>query len=374
MKIVFTGGGSGGHFYPIIAVAEEVREIAKEEKLVEAKLYFLSTTKYNERALFDQGIEFVPVTAGKLRRYFSIKNIPDILKTFWGVLRAIWTLYKIYPDVVFGKGGHPSFPVLVAARLLRIPIMIHESDTVPGRVNRIASKFATRIAVSYPETAKYFDSKKVAYVGNPIRKSMVNLDNAPTDTFLKLEPDVPVILILGGSQGAEKINDAIMQMLPQLVSKYQVIHQTGKLHFDSLQSRAGVILESNDNKNRYKPLSYLNEKALVSVASKSSLIISRAGSTIFEIAAWGVASIIVPIADSNGDHQRRNAFSYARSGAAIVVEEKNLSPNILLAEIERVLGDRSVMIQMGEKAHQFARPDAAHKIAQELIHISLEHE
>lgn len=374
MRIVFTAGGSGGHFYPIIAVAEEIRRIASEKKLVDAKLYYLATEKYNERALFEQDIEFVPVSAGKLRRYFSWKNFGDVLKTGWGIIRATATLFRIYPDVVLGKGGYVSFPVLIAAKILRIPIVIHESDTVPGRTNQIVGKFADRIAVSYPDTAAYFDAKKVAYVGNPVRHELMHPDPAGADAYLKLEEGVPVILVLGGSQGAEKINEAILRVLPLLVEKYQVIHQTGKTHIDDIQARVGVILEKSEHAGRYRPFPYLNKDALRMSAAKANLVISRAGSTIFEIAHWGVPSIIIPITDSNGDHQRRNAFAYARAGAGLVIEEKNLSPQIVMTEIDRILTNKDMQRDMRDKAFAFARPDAAEKIAQELIRIGLEHE
>ncbi|HPN89357.1 MAG TPA: glycosyltransferase, partial [Candidatus Paceibacterota bacterium] len=156
MKILFTGGGTGGHFYPVIAVAEEVKRICTEQKIVAPELYFMSDKPYNERALSDNGLKFVPVQAGKIRRYFSLMNFFDVFKTIFGSIRAIFTLFSIYPDVVFGKGGYASFPGLLAARLLRIPVVIHESDSHPGRVTLWAGKFAKRIAVSYPEAAKYF--------------------------------------------------------------------------------------------------------------------------------------------------------------------------------------------------------------------------
>ena len=135
MKILFTGGGTGGHFYPIIAIAQAINEIQEKEKLVGVELFYMSNSPYDERLLFENGISYKEISAGKIRRYFSFKNFTDLFKTFNGIISAIAALYVIYPDVVFGKGGYASFPVLFAARLLRIPVIIHESDSHPGRAN-----------------------------------------------------------------------------------------------------------------------------------------------------------------------------------------------------------------------------------------------
>ena len=148
MKLFLTGGGSGGHFYPIIAVAEAIRKIVRIEKLVAPGLYFMSDSPYNEKLLYDNEIIFKKVGAGKIRLYFSFWNFTDLFKTFFGALKAIAEMFGIYPDVVFGKGGYTSFPALLAARIFRIPVVIHESDSVPGKVNLWAGKFAVKVAVS----------------------------------------------------------------------------------------------------------------------------------------------------------------------------------------------------------------------------------
>jgi len=200
MKILFTGGGSGGHFYPIIAIATEVTKVAQEKKLLKMKMYFAAPEPYDENVLFENGIEYRKVYAGKVRRYFSFMNFFDIFKTGIGILKSMWLVYSIFPDVVFGKGGYGSFPVLVAARILGIPIIIHESDSAPGRVNAWAGKFAERIAVSYASAAKYFPEDKTALTGNPTRQELLTPQKKGASEFLHLESGLPTILILGGSQ------------------------------------------------------------------------------------------------------------------------------------------------------------------------------
>ncbi len=152
MKILFTGGGTGGHFYPIIAVAKEIQKVTKQEKLLAPELYYMAPTPYDARELFENNILYQKIAAGKMRRYFSIRNFFDLFKTGWGVLSAVFAVFSLYPDVIFGKGGYGSFPVLLAAKLFRIPVIIHESDVKPGRVNTWAGKFAYRVMISHPDT------------------------------------------------------------------------------------------------------------------------------------------------------------------------------------------------------------------------------
>ena len=374
MKILLTGGGTGGHFYPLIAVAEEINRIAREKNLLKPELYFLSDREYDPKALFNNDITFKKVPAGKLRRYFSIQNFFDIFKTIAGTVKAIFTVFWMYPDVIFSKGGYGSFPAVVAARILRIPLFIHESDSVPGRANKQAGKFARKIAVSYPEAAPFFPIDKVAWTGNPVRKGIQTPLNEGAHQLLQFDRTIPTILVLGGSLGAEFINNAILDSLKDLVSNYQVIHQAGRNNIAVVSGVSQEILKGNQNANRYKVFDYLDDDSLRAAAGAADLILSRAGSAIFEIALWGKPSIIIPITDTNGDHQRKNAVAYEKAGACLVIEEANLKPHILLSEIGRILGDKALVAQMSENARTFAKPDAAEKIARAILSIALKHE
>lgn len=375
MKIVFTGGGTGGHFYPIIAVAQKVNQIIDEDKIIGAKLYYVSDSPYDKEMLLETGLLYEKINAGKMRTYFSLKNFIDIFKMFFGILNAIYKIFTIYPDVIFGKGGYASFPTILAAKILRIPVLIHESDSVPGRVNKWAGHFAKRVAVSFKETADYFPQKIVAWTGHPIRIEIEKTSSRKEALqYFKLESDLPVLLILGGSQGAELINNTIIDALPRLVKNFQIIHQTGVSNFKNVAGRAKVVLASNEQKARYLPFAFLNPLAMKMAAGVANIIVSRAGSTIFEIASWGIPSIIVPITTTNGDHQRKNAFSYAHTGACYVVEEMNMTANILSSEIERIIDNKTIWNKMAQNAQAFNRPDAAYKIARELVDMALAHE
>ncbi len=375
MKIVFTGGGTGGHFYPIIAVSQEIHRLVRERHLVMPELFFMAPEPYDEGLLYDQKIKFIRISSGKLRRYFSILNIIDIVKMPFSILMACWKMLMLYPDVVFSKGGFGSFPTLFAARFLRIPVIIHESDTVPGRVSAWSGHFAYRIALSYAEAQTHFPRKKpVLITGNPIRK---DIQIAPRDIgkeFFSMDGQTPVVLILGGSQGSSTINETVLDALPELVKKYYIIHQTGDLNFTEVTGRARIALETSAHTERYKPFDHLNVLNLKMAAGAADIVISRAGSTIFEIASWHVPSIIIPITDSNGDHQRKNAFAYARSGACSVIEENNLTPHVLLSETERILSNQQVRDKMSSSASTFSTVSAGEKIAEELLAIGLSHE
>ncbi|KKT09317.1 MAG: UDP diphospho-muramoyl pentapeptide beta-N acetylglucosaminyl transferase [Parcubacteria group bacterium GW2011_GWA1_43_21] len=363
MKILFTGGGTGGHFYPIIAIAQEIKKITEKEKLLAPELFFMSVNPYNEELLFANDITFVKITAGKWRRYFSWRNFSDLFKTAYGVWEAIIKLYRIYPDLVFCKGGFSSFPPVLAARILRIPIFVHESDSHPGRVNTWAGKFADRVAVSYHDALKYFPAVHTAVTGNPLREEILNPNQAGALEFLGLEADRPIIMVVGGSQGAVKINNTIIDILPELLKKYQIIHQTGAKNFDEAEIAIKATVDPELVKKNYRPFPYLSSSAMKMSASASSLIISRAGSAIFEIAYWGVPAIIIPLPETISHDQTSNAFAYARSGSAIVIEENNLTPSVLLSEIDRILNNPKIQIEMKEACQTFAKPRASHTIA-----------
>ena len=376
MKILFTGGGTGGHFYPIIAVAEAIEDISRDEHLVEPQLYFAAPDPYDRDQLVALDIKFVRTSAGKMREYFSIRNFFDLFKTAWGIARSIVRIFFLYPDVVFGKGGYTSFPTLLAARLFRIPVVIHESDAVPGRVNRWAGKFARYIAISFENAAQYFPKDRVALTGVPVRRAAVFAAPEGAHEFLKLDPSVPTILVLGGSQGAVALNDVVLGALPLLLQKYQVVHQTGAGNLVEVEGRAKIILQGSALKDRYKPFGYLSDLAMKMAAGAAAVVVSRAGSTLFEIALWGKPSVLVPLPPNVAadDHQTKNAYAYARAGAASVIEQQNLLPQVLAAEIDRIVTHPDVAAKMSAAAKHFARPDAAKLIARKLLDIGLSHE
>ena len=307
-----------------------------------------------------------------MRRYASFLNVVDVCKTIYALLKSFWIMYREFPDVVFSKGGYVSFPVLAAARFYGIPIIIHESDSVPGRVNAWAAKFADRIAVSFPETLEKFSKEKTAYTGNPVRSRILGGNEEEALALFSLEPHVPVILVLGGSQGAQAINAMLLQIAPELTETYQIIHQTGKNNYADVLKQASVLMEHSPHRGRYRLFPYLNEDQLRNASRMARVVISRAGAgAIFEIAAWGIPSILIPLRQAASDHQRHNAYIYARNSACSVIEETNLTPMVLLNETRKILTDDERRGRMSAAAQKFARVDAAEKIAREIITLGL---
>jgi len=378
MKIVLTGGGSGGHFYPLIAVSQALEDLVREKTLLEPTFFYIGPEPFDQAALLEHEITYKSSAAGKIRRYPSVRNVFDLFKTALGVIRSTIELFRLYPDVVFSTGGFAAFPTLYAARLLSIPVVIYDADAVPGRVSLWSASFARWIALAHPNAAERFPKKylnKVAHTGHPIRKEIEAPAKEGGHEFLKLESAVPTVFIMGGSSGATAINECVLDALPALLERYNIVHQTGQANFEDVSKITSVVLKDSQRRNRYRSFGLLNALALRMTAGISSLVVSRAGSgTIFEIASWGIPSIIVPIPTEISHDQTENAFSYARTGASAVLEQKNLAPHLLVAEIDRIVGDPHLHASMSQAAKAFARPDAARKIAEIILETALEHE
>ncbi|MDP3727566.1 MAG: UDP-N-acetylglucosamine--N-acetylmuramyl-(pentapeptide) pyrophosphoryl-undecaprenol N-acetylglucosamine transferase [bacterium] len=372
MRIAFTGGGSGGHVTPIIAVAREIKRIAEEERILNLELYYFSPDAVPEDIAAAEDIVVSRIRTGKLRRYFSIMNFIDVFKVAFGILEALWKMFIVMPDVVFSKGGFGSFPVVLAARLYRIPVMVHESDAIPGRVNRWAGKRARRIAISFAGAGAFFPAERTALAGVPLRSRITGGSRGEAQEAFGVFSARPVIFAMGGSQGAAVINRSLMEILKGLIAEYEVIHQAGEKNFEDVELETASIIKEGGGATYYHLIPFLDEDHMRSAYFLADLVIARAGGTaIFEIAAAGKPSILIPIKISAPDHQRANAYAYAAQGAAVVIEEDNLTPSVLLHEIQKLMADPERRARMAEAAKKFARPDAAHTIAQELLSLGL---
>ena len=309
MKIFLAGGGTGGHFYPLMAVADALNAISEQEKIAKMDLIFISDSPYDEVLLMQKGVRFKKISAGKVSRYFSLLNFTDIFKTIFGLLKALWSIYLDFPDVIFSKGGYASFPVVFSARVLGIPLIIHESDMVPGWVNKWSGKFAKRIAVSFPGAAKYFPKEKTALTGVPVRKELlVTADKQKAREFFNLEENVQTIMIVGGSQGSKTINDNFLDIVPELVKKYQIIHIAGKNNIEEVRGRIAILLNQSPYKSRHHAFGFMDVTQIRMAYGAADLVVSRAAATsIFEIASGGAPSILIPLAKAAQNHQKENA-------------------------------------------------------------------
>lgn len=373
MRIALVGGGTGGHFYPLMAIAESLRaHDAREGSKTE--LLYLGPDPYRAEALHELNIRFVYVPAGKQRLYSSWSNIIDLLKTGIGLLVAFVQLLILYPDAVMSKGGYTSVPVVLAAWLLRIPIVIHESDAVPGRANLWGARFARYIAIAHDDAATFFDTKKTALVGMPIRSSFFTKRDDPY-SILGIPRERPVILVTGGSLGAERINNLVLESLAELLPHYTVLHQTGEANLARINATAGELLADSSLLSGYFTFGHMDHESFAAAQDAADLIVSRAGSgTIFEIALKGKPAIIIPIPEEISRDQRTNAYAYARSGGASVLEEHNLTKHLFTAEIHRILDNHEIYSQMRDSAGHFTVATGATTLAGILIGIGKEHE
>lgn len=365
MRIIFTGGGTGGHLFPIVAVARELKKIAQNQGLA-LEMLFVGPQTVGEEVLEKEGIARRTILAGKLRRYFSGHNLLDVFRLPLGIIQSFWIVFQFMPNVVFSKGGFGSLPVVFVAWIYRIPVLTHESDAVPGLAVKIGTKFSKRIAVSFPRALSFFPAKKTALTGNPVRAEILGDSKEEAKTLFGLSGDKPLILILGGSQGAKIINEIIFLALRGLTENAEIIHQCGKENFEEFKTMLG-----SSSPPRYHLYPFLSEEQIRHALAAAQLVISRAGAgSIFEIAAAGKPSILIPIPKSAGDHQKLNAYDYARAGATLVISQENLTPNFLKERALTLLKDEPLLAKMSAAAKAFARLDATSQIAQELLNIA----
>lgn len=369
MKILFTGGGTGGHIFPIIAINREIRRIYPQKDL---EIFYIGPKdEFGLLLLSQEGIETKTILSGKIRRYFSLQsflqNIGDILfKIPFGVIQSFYYLIKIKPHLVFSKGGSGSLPVTLSARILRIPVFLHESDVVPGLSNRVTTKWAEKIFISFPRT-EYFDLKRAILVGNPLRKEVLGGEKEKAKELFNLTLEKPIIMFLGGSQGAEKINDFVLLVLNRILLNFEIIHQCGVANFKEIAAEAQVVI-NKDLKQYYHPFPFLDEGELKHAYQAADFIVSRAGAgSIFEIAALGKPSILVPLPSAASDHQAKNAYIYSENGACLVMEQDNLTPNFFLEKINYLFSRSQELEKMKEAALNFSKPLAAKTIAREIL-------
>lgn len=362
MRIVITGGGTGGHLTPLVAVSKKI-----QEKVPEVEFIFIGPkSKFVDDIIGKENIPIKYIQAGKLRRYFSLHNIVDFFRIPIGIVQSLWLLLVYMPDAIFSKGGYASFPVVIAGWIYRIPILTHESDSNPGLANSIIGKFSNRVAVAYTEAEKYFPASQVVLTGNPLRENINKGDAVKARELFKLTESKKIIFIWGGSQGSASINEKVLRILPQLLAKYQVIHQVGEANFEEIKKKAGE-LGIKVGHDGYYAIPFLAEE-LLDVLAVADLIISRAGATsIAEIAANAKPAIIIPLEKSASDHQRMNAYSLAKAGGCIVMEENNMGEHMLMEEIEKIMNDEALRARLINNVQSFYYPKATIKIADGIL-------
>lgn len=374
MRVLVTAGGTGGHIYPLIAVISELQAEAKrEEKKI--RIRYVGAAKRNYRRLLrESGIEVKTILGSRLRRYFSLANLVDVPKFFISIVQALWKLYWFMPDVVFSKGGSGSVAVVLIARFYRIPVVIHETDSIPSLTSKITGRFAKVIAISFESSSDYFDKRKGTLIltGNPVRQSIlgVEVSHDKAKASLGFDRKLPLMLVLGGSQGALRINDFILDNLRDFLPITQIFHQTGEKNYDQVVKEFSVIDKRlpEELRGRYKAVGRF-EKDIGIAFTACDIVLSRAGGGIFEIAAFRKPSILVPLPGAAYSHQLHNALEYEKFGATIVFEEENLLPHLFLDRLKQLFSDPNELVTMSKATELFYRPGAALNLAKIILTI-----
>ncbi|CEG56294.1 undecaprenyldiphospho-muramoylpentapeptide beta-N-acetylglucosaminyltransferase [Legionella fallonii] len=322
-SIVFTGGGTAGHVTPNVAL---INEFKQEGWSID---YIGSGDGIEKGMIQTIGIPFHAVSSGKLRRYFSLKNLLDPFKIVLGIMQSFWLFHKLKPDVVFSKGGFVAFPVVVGAWLHRIPVIAHESDMSPGLANRLSYPFVNKICLTFDAGKKHFKKQeKIEVTGTPIRQQLFAGNAAKGLHLCGFSAEKPCLLAIGGSLGAGSINHSIRNALPQLTKEFQVIHICGKGKLDS----------SLNGTPGYCQFEYVNDD-LAHLFAAASVVISRAGAnSLYEILALGKAHILIPISSqvSRGD-QIQNAQYFQKLGISVVIQDQALNADTLLKALQEVM-------------------------------------
>ena len=366
LRLAITGGGTGGHVLPALAVIDELRRRGALADLI----WIGSSEGVERRAAEEAGIHFVAIPTGKLRRYLSLRNLTDAARVPLGVLAARRALAAFRPDVVLSTGGFVSVPAVVGARGIA-PVLTHEQTAILGLANRINARFAEVLAVSHRQTEPVAARlhRRVVVTGNPIRAGLTAGDRSRGLRRLGFEPAMPVVYVTGGARGASPINQRIAALLPGILDQTQIVHQTGPL---SANADAGNLTHLRESlpetvRHRYTVVEFLRDE-LPDVYAAADLVVGRAGAgTIAELAYVGLPAILVPLPGARGDEQALNARVLADAGAAVVIAQPDATPDRLQAEIVALLDNPERRTRMANAARAVARPDAAARLADELL-------
>lgn len=336
-RIILTGGGTAGHVTPNIALLPGLKELGYD-------VHYIGSYNGIEKELIEQfDIPYHGISSGKLRRYFSLQNFTDPFRVIKGFGEAKKLIKSLKPDVIFSKGGFVSVPVVIAGKKCHVPTIIHESDMTPGLANKLAIPSASKVCCNFPETLEHLPKEKAVLTGSPIRQELLEGNRAAALKFCGLTPDKPVILIVGGSLGSVIVNNAVREILPELLKDFHIVHLCGK----------GKVDESLKDQKGYVQFEYIKEE-LKDLFALSDIVISRAGANaICELLALHKPNLLIPLSAkaSRGD-QLLNARSFERQGFSIVLEEEELNNSSLLDAIQKLYKEKDAYIEAMKHSSQ----------------------
>jgi UDP-N-acetylglucosamine--N-acetylmuramyl-(pentapeptide) pyrophosphoryl-undecaprenol N-acetylglucosamine transferase len=390
IRILVTGGGTGGHVSPALATVRELTELAQTSSNPTWRpvfRYIGSKNGVEKRLAEEAGLPFVGVSTGKLRRafklrdYFSRANITDVFHIPLGVAESLVQVFRFRPNVVLSTGGYVCVPPVIAAWLLRVPIVTHEQTVQIGLANRIAARFATRIALTFEGAITELPKRlqRRAFVsGNPVRPAIFggNPEKAVQHCgFVPEDNELPTIYVTGGAQGARIINRTIEEKLPELLELCRIVHQCGQQpandeqDYDRLEAKAAQLPPAL--RQRYFLTRFVGAE-IGDIFALSNLVVSRSGAgTVTEVCALGKPALFVPLVPTGGDEQTKNAQRSVQIGAAIIIKQAELNGVSLYNELAALLPDRTRLANMGQAALTLARPQAAHDLAQTVLALAI---
>lgn len=354
MRILVTGGGTGGHIYPALAFIRYVQKIQPDSEF----LYVGTHRGLENKIVPETGISFKTIKIQGFKRKLSLDNIKTVQLFVESIKRSKEILREFKPDVVIGTGGYVSGSVVYAAARMKIPTIVHEQNSVPGITNKFLSRFADRVGISFPDAAQYFPENKTVLVGNPRAQEVVTSGKSEVLEQYGLLPDIPTVLIFGGSQGALKINQAVIQALPKFSQKeYQVLYASGDRYHNEIAEKFDI--EKINHNLSLQP--YI--KNMTDVMANVDLLIGRAGATsIAELTALGLPAILIPSPYVTNDHQTKNAQSLVNAGAVKMITDADLTGEKLVEAVDEIMGDPEKKAMMAKASRQEGIPDAAERL------------
>lgn len=354
MRIVITGGGTGGHIYPALALVKEIKRIAPESEFL-----YIGTEKGLESDIVPrEGIPFQTIEITGFKRKLSLDNAKTIWRFINGTSKAKKMIKEFKADIVIGTGGYVAGPVVYAGAKLNIPCIIHEQNSVPGLTNKFLSRYAEKVGIAFQEAASFFPSKKVEFVGNPRASEVANHSPVNPLASLDLQPGRKTVLIVGGSRGAKPINEAFLGSLNETAGHdWQYLYVTGSVHYDNVMEK---VKEAGNPENvSIQPFLHNMPDVLHHV----DLIVTRAGATtIAEITALGLPAVLIPSPYVTNNHQEKNALALEVNGAAVLRKEKDITSEVLMQDIQSILSEENKWKEMKEASLSLGVPDASSRL------------
>ncbi len=362
LRIIVSGGGTGGHIYPALSIADRIK--SENEG---AKVLYIGTKKGLESKIVPKsGYDFKTVTVNGFQRKISIENMKRLMMFFKGICEAASIIRSFKPDVVIGTGGYVSGPVVFCAAIMKVPTVVHEQNAFPGITNKFLSRFTDKVLISFEDARKFFKSaQEVEFTGNPVRKEIVDANKIESRKKLGIPLDKKMVLSVGGSGGSRKINDAMLSVIEQFCEKdIAFVHATGNDHFESFSKDF-----SNEGLKDYQTvLPYIDN--MPDVLAACDMVICSAGAiTLSEVTCLGKPAIVIPKAHTAENHQEYNARSVEENGAGVMILEKDITADMIAQNIFNILMDEEKLKDMSSKSVQMGRPEAVDLIYSQIMRL-----